>query len=390
MKRTVLLLIAFCTYVSAYAQYDFREGFYIAHSQDTINGFINYEESIVNLNRFRFKKQRQDLYEILYPADVKAYGFRGDKFFESAKVAGESSKVFLEVLVKGEASLYKYDGRFFIKSEKDQILHELLIKDKEVQINGKTYYSESKYHMGVLKYVMSDCAEVGNEIASVKVIEKSLTKLVVKYNNCMGGAQQVFKETKAWVNVSLEPGIGMVHSRLDETFWDPFQGGKKRVTRGAFRQSFRPFAGVTADFSSPRIIERISLQLGLFYFQSEYLSAPDSKKETEIDLKELKLPFSIRYSYKIQQVVPYVNAGGAFSVFLSDTENTVNSRTFVTAPNQFGVWGGLGAQRKLSKSSKAFFEIRYERTNTLVGKKNESANTKLNIYHFYTLIGLKF
>jgi hypothetical protein len=390
MKRTALLLIAFCTYVNAYAQYDFREGFYITHSQDTIKGFISYEESMINLNRFRFKKQLQDLYKNLYPADAKAYGFKEDKFFESAKLAGDSSKVFLEVLVKGIASLYKYDGRFFIKSEKDGALHELLIKDKVVQMNGKTYRSDSKYHIGVLKYVMSDCAEVGNEIASAKVLEKPLTKLVIKYNNCVGGPQQVFKETKAWVNVSWEPGIGMVHSRMDETYWDPFKGGKKVVTRGAFQDNFRPFAGVTADLSSPRVIERISLQLGLFYFQSEYLSAPESKKVTEINLKELKLPFSIRYSYKIQQVIPYVNAGGAFSVFLSDAENTVNSRTFVTAPNQFGTWGGVGAQRKLSETSNAYFEIRYERTNTLVGKKNKSADTKLNIHHFYTLIGLKF
>lgn len=389
MKKILFVAIALSSCLKTYAQIDFREGFYLVNSNDTVSGLINYEENIANQKRFQFKSQKGDEIKTFYPLDVAGYGFVGDKFYESGNIEGEPSKVFLEVLVSGLVSLYKYDGRFFVRKENDPSYHELVSDEKLVERNGRTYETPAKAHIGTLKVVMADCRELSDDIHSIKLIEKELTKLVKKYNNCVGASQREFKTRKPWFEVSLEPGVGMVTSRLDKTFWDG-NGRRKIFTKGAYHDSFRPFGGLTLDFSSPRVIESITFQLGLFYFQSQYLSLQESRRKTEIELKEVKIPFSIRYTYRMQKISPYLTLGGALSTFLSDTENTIDSRTFVTAPNQFGAWGGIGARAKLFKNITGFAEVRYERTNTLVGSENPTSDIQINLHHFYTLIGIKF
>lgn len=387
MKKTFLLLFTLLFYLNSYAQEDFREGFCITNAHDTIPGFINYEEGIGSMKRFKFKKQAQDNAYYFYPADVVAFGFEGDKRFESAMIDGKSSKVFMEVLVKGLASLYRYNGRFFIK--KEDSFRELELVEREVQRKGRTYKAPAKAHIGILNYLMFDCPDIQGQINSVKVIEKSLTKLFIKYNQCMGEEPKVYKEQKPWSEVSFEPALGLISSSIDKISWGSNLVNRE-VTRGVAKNLFRPFGGVTADISSPRIVESLSVQLGVFYLQSQYYSPTEpDRNTTEIEIQELKFPFSIRYTLKANKVNWYANPGIAYSRFISDNRNLVDSRSFTTVSNQFGIWGGFGAQTKVYKNLNGFFEFRYEHTSSLVKRGNQSG-FKLHINHFYTFIGIKF
>ena len=95
---------------------EFPKGLYYKTGQGHCNGLINYSGSSNNRNcQFRESDNQS---KIKYtPDDIIGYGFLNDKYYESRKIVKEdqtSESVFLEVVVKGLVSLYKYDKIFYI------------------------------------------------------------------------------------------------------------------------------------------------------------------------------------------------------------------------------------------------------------------------------------
>jgi hypothetical protein len=389
MKKTILLAISLVCCLNSYAQHDFREGFCITNSHDTISGFINYEEALGSIKRVKFKKKKKDEAYYYYPADVVAFGFYGDKYYESILMEDESSRVFMQVLVRGLATLYKYNGNFFIR--KGDSFKPLEAKEKLVEVEGRTYLRPSKAYIGTLNYLLFDCEEVHNDIKSIKVVEKSLIKLVKKYNNCMGAPQQVYKEQKPWSSLAFEPAFGLVSSSLTKTTWKN-NLSVRETERGIAQSLFRPFGGITVDISSPRVVESLSLQLGLFYLQPHYYAEPGPGRlipDTDIQLQELKFPLSLRYTHKVRSINWYGSLGGSVSKLFSDQTPRLDRRTFSMSSNLFGAWGGVGAQTALYKNLMGFIEIRYERTNSLEGSK-DTTGLRITAQHLYTFVGLRF
>src|SRR5688572_17612566 len=116
MSLRVILLIL----ISAHhliAQSDFRDGFIITPSKDTIPGLINYRESARGNNFCEFKKNSSDQEIVTYaPNELFGYGFKNDKFFISREVLLPDSVrklVFLEVLVEGRITLYMLKERSY-------------------------------------------------------------------------------------------------------------------------------------------------------------------------------------------------------------------------------------------------------------------------------------
>lgn len=388
MNKTILLAISLLCCLNGYAQHDFREGFCITNSHDTISGFINYEEAL-SIKRFKFKKKKNDEAYYYYPADMLAFGFYGDKYYESILMEDESSRVFMQVLVNGLATLYKYKGSFFIR--KGDSFKPLEAKEKLVDVEGRTYQRSSKAYIGTLNYLLFDCEEVRSDIKSIKLVEKSLIKLVKKYNNCMGAPQQVYKEQKAWSSLAFEPAFGLRSSSLTRTIWKN-NLSEKETDQGIAQSPFSPFGGITVDISSPRVVESLSLQLGLFYLQSHYYVEPGHGRlipDTDIQLQELKFPLSLRYTHTLRSINLYGSLGGSFSKLFSDQTPRLDKRTFNMSSNLFGAWGGVGAQTALYKNLMGFIEIRYERSNSLEESKRASG-LRITSQHLHTFLGLRF
>src|SRR5882672_2033434 len=115
MKLLSLLLLSLVS--SALYSQDFRKGFIITPQNDTVRGYISYREGLRAHKVCNFKASlKQDVvkYE---PTQLKGYGFENNAYFASRLAEVRDSvyeQAFLEVLVKGKATLYKYDYFYFL------------------------------------------------------------------------------------------------------------------------------------------------------------------------------------------------------------------------------------------------------------------------------------
>lgn len=110
------------------------------------------------------------------PADIKAYGFTGDKHFETKSVSLNNATlepVFAEVIVKGLASLYRIENIFALEKENEG-LH--LLKNERIitESNGKKVVKQSNQHVATLNMLLFDCVELRERISQIRVSEKIL------------------------------------------------------------------------------------------------------------------------------------------------------------------------------------------------------------------------
>src|SRR6056297_4162257 len=130
--RTIITLLAFTALVAfpihTKAQKNFTKGYIVTNNNDTVQGFINHQKWKVNPKKIAFKKNMQSEVKIFKPLEIKEFRV-GNSFYtgqvedietspvatsrleEGPKLNLERDTVFLEVLFKGDKSLYHYGTR---------------------------------------------------------------------------------------------------------------------------------------------------------------------------------------------------------------------------------------------------------------------------------------
>lgn len=169
------------------AQPDFRPGYIIKFSGDSLVGKIDYRSDLIMANKCRFKNYNDEIFEFT-PDDVVAFRFIDSKFYVSREVNGK--KVFLEYLIKGKVNIYYlYDdtGEHYFLDKEDVPLTEIPPYTEELRVvNKKNVLYESTRHMGVLSYYMQDAPNIQPKIKSVKKPEHwNLIKLAEQYHNAV-------------------------------------------------------------------------------------------------------------------------------------------------------------------------------------------------------------
>ncbi|MFB6319907.1 hypothetical protein [Saccharicrinis sp. FJH54] len=174
MKKLILILVFILNIsgISVYSQVNFRNGFIITNDLDTIQGKVDYrsDKRMCNLCLFKPEKGVRTVY---LPGEISAYGFTGGWVFVSRKIDGKPK--FLELLIKGEVSLYYYisktEQRYFLEKGNGE-LAALDYKERSVYINqdsigndGIKYSSDNdfpRYGVVQLKGVKVGKKEVEN------------------------------------------------------------------------------------------------------------------------------------------------------------------------------------------------------------------------------------
>jgi hypothetical protein len=121
MKKLCASAMMVCFLTVCYGQADFRSGYVITHAHDTIKGLLDYRLGSSAYRLCTFKRSKNES-EIAYNGgDLTGYGFVNDKYFEARKVEdnGETKTAFVEVIVRGLVSLYRFEQTFF--AEKDNL-----------------------------------------------------------------------------------------------------------------------------------------------------------------------------------------------------------------------------------------------------------------------------
>jgi hypothetical protein len=171
---------------NGFSQNSYFEGFIILQGGDTINGYLQAQNSKKASKWCVFKSDKDKKARKYRPADISGYRYKGDKFYIS-KVIGkqpDAKTVFLEFLLKGKANIYYLKDRngehYFIDKENVDLIE--LTEPPIVIHNDSGTFEYSKYK-GNLGFVLSDCPEIIPEINDVKLNYKSLINLTKDYHN---------------------------------------------------------------------------------------------------------------------------------------------------------------------------------------------------------------
>lgn len=384
MKRqSLLIIISIALYQTIYSQNDFRKGYIVSLKNDTINGYVAYKENDSQYKTCHFKLAEDQELSKYDPSQILGYRYLNDKVFISKEVIKEDltkEKAFLEILVKGKATLYGYLGVFYIEMQ-DKEMHKLIDEKVLVEKNGKEYYKNSNRHIAALSYLLADCESIKEKINKVTYRELKLTKLIELYNECDGGESISFKVEKPGFKTEFGLVIGMNSSQLN---FSSDLHNTEHLTNG-FNRENSMMPGIYFDFSSPRLNERTSINIGLFYIPATYTSYTIVKSSSTltdynnvtIEVEQLKIPLAFRYTFPEKKITPYINLGGSYTYHLSSSSLWVQERdanntviTYEREPieigdGQLGFWGGFGVKKSLGNKIGGFMEVRLEQTSGL-------------------------
>ena len=102
--RTFIFLVVFLTAGTLFAQTNFKSGYVIKLSGDTIFGEIDYRNDVRMAKKCSFRSNANAPVIDYKPEDIFGYHFTDSKYFVSEVVNGQ--RYFLEFLIKGKINIY--------------------------------------------------------------------------------------------------------------------------------------------------------------------------------------------------------------------------------------------------------------------------------------------
>jgi Outer membrane protein beta-barrel domain len=404
MKKLLSLILLVSIAEFSFSQTDYRNGYVITNVYDTLFGLVDYREKTKAHKSCNFKVSKDQNVVSYEPGSIFGYGFKNDRFFQSKEISIKnqaSQIVFLEVIVKGLVSLYKFEDTYFVEKNNDGI-QQLKNETKEVLIYDSKYSKKTNQHISTLNMLLYDCVEIKTEVQKVKLGERLLGTLIENYNRCKGQSSTTFKAKKPWSKaiIGLTGGLNFSQLKFDANSGYEHLAGDLEISKS-------PVIGLSLDILSPRLSERISFHGDLLYSNSKYYnytlyssSSAVERNYVTIELQQLKVPIGIRYTFPEREFIPYFNAGIVSTIHLSSNSKWVQeiesnsivktreNEALVIKNKQFGLWGGLGVLKSVNNKFDAFLELRYEQTNGIAPFSVDLQGVN-SITNFKILIGIR-
>jgi len=386
--RIAILLLVNVLPISAHAQ-NFKEGWIVTQAGDTVEGWIDLRRNIKNNDAIRFTSSLDIEATRFTPSDILAYRVLNYSYFQAREITfheGDTELLFAEYLVEGKINLIKVYERFFVEDEAGK-LYELYIEEKIVNLDKPgqkgRFLKKSTHHIGRLRTLMQDCPEVFDQMDELLTLhEKSLTRLVVAYNNCVGVKPTEYKERLPWIQTRLGVRTGVTTSSMrvvDASFTAVFVGDEVLTGWG-------PTGGIFAEFISPRLNNRLSVILGVDYVFHNYHHYYETVSgglrnhyETNLAISVLNIPLGARHYIRTGKIWTFIEFGGFYNIRLDsqsdliveevrDFSFTETSQVFtefgegpLTADYKLGLWGGTGVNIPLKSERNLSLTFRYKR-----------------------------
>jgi hypothetical protein len=196
--------LSMLTQCPASAQADkFGAGYVITSKGDSLNGFILIQDQNFNSKTCRFKEPAESELKTYSPNEIKAYGIGTKKRYVAYTIkSGETNeKVFISCIVKGKASLFYFQERYFIDSGNG--LQELVTSTTNVTRDGKVYSQPLPVYKGVLQAAMNDCPTIHENLKGTSLKKNDLTKLFEDYHKCIGQSATVYESGAGKIKAAL-------------------------------------------------------------------------------------------------------------------------------------------------------------------------------------------
>lgn len=321
-KKILLFFLLIYSGIALKAQSDFRSGYIITNSNDTIKGFINFHGEVLNSNICKFVKSLGDNPTIYKPGDIFGYRFADGKYYVTytIKINGDSKTVFLEFLLNGIVDLYCYkdiNGDHFYIDDKNNNLVELtnddLISTKwEYTRTGTSksqFVTKSNKYIGVLNYLFSDQSSLQNKIKEVKLNRPSLITIARDYHNlsCKGNDCIVYEMPVAKVKYRFSPIISFSNSKLSLSQVGSKIENSRNVSAGLLISMW--FRGLNEKYS---IDYEFDFSMRHYKSTSKTLSSTGVTKiydDYNIDQNSLNNTLSVKYMFPERIIRPMLYLG---------------------------------------------------------------------------------
>lgn len=227
----ILILIGVFISQYSFGQKNYQKGYIITAQNDTLDGYVNYQNWSRNPDKISFKiKKKGD--EIIYtPFEIKEFKVQNE-IYVSATVEHEVSNnntakldfnrqlfletttTFLQTVFKGNKSLYHFRDKenknnYYIKVDGD---FALLVYKKYMKRQGSTgmgVYENLKYQ-GQLAYYLKGCSSIAQKVKTVRYTKDDLEKLFLAYYNCSADVLRFRKKgEKLKVNFGVLAGVSL-------------------------------------------------------------------------------------------------------------------------------------------------------------------------------------
>lgn len=410
MKQLYIAFLFLLCCNFAVAQKDFRKG-YIIQNADTIRGYVDYRGYNKSAQLTTFKPTLDGAEQRYTPESVAGYGFDHEKkVFEAKPVAVVDADntvermLFLNVLVKGKASIYYYRDSFskdHYYLEKDTLFTELQ-NNKLLVVGAKSEAKFERYdkkYIGVLNYALSDCESISiSQLYELRFNRSDLIRIAEKYNTCItpNAVSTAVTHREEKFKITVGPVLVYTRAALDFT-------GDSPLGRAEFQNTSSIGGGAFLNLTLPALNEKLSLQTELLYIPARF-SAPSTdydkfNYDILFDLAYIKLPVQLRYTYPRGVIRPYMNAGLIAGYIVKDTNRQIVSHesnfrepteSAALADNYFnhlvrGFTVGTGISYPVRDKALAL-ELRYEQMSSIAKLLNISSGTK----SFVLMLGYGF
>lgn len=391
IKRFSTFVLLLFLSITANAQSNYRPGYIITNSNDTIKGLIDFRTDKINSSHCRFKLSKDAEEQTFYPNDIQGYMFTNEvKFYVTRTIDmnGAPEKVFLEYLVQGIKDLYFYpkdNGYYYIEDENGKMI--AVTKDSE-KIEGNKYVTDKKY-IGLLKYVFRDAESVTKEVEKKGFNRANMIELTKDYHDkmCTSGEKCIIF-TNDYKKKFIKFGFG-IYGGLQLTEYS------FKYTRQSFlnsTKSLNPSIGGMLSINSPRLMKSLSLiidaSLTNIKGEGDYSNGPDFYEKYTINSLAAATGIGLKYTYSERKLRPTIEAGVGYSVFVTNSNSfcieiktpsgtTSETTHYFRIPiNYYGYNCGIGLDYKANAKHLIFFKLLY---NKLIDRNGKISGIQLKI-----------
>jgi hypothetical protein len=316
------------------AQNNFKQGYIITNTNDSVVGLIDFRTDGINSQVCRFKANEKAPIQLFYPGSVDRYRFINEgKYYVSHLITinNETQQVFLEYLINGMMNLYyykkpNYEHEYYFFEDENGNLFPITKKPDEV-VNMKLV-SDQRY-IGALGYLFNDYPSIKEKLNSTVYDRGSMIRLAKEFHEltCTSGEgcinfENDYKKSYIFIKYSIYGGMQVHNYTFDR---EPL-----RIYESA--TSLTPVIGGQLQVSSPRWIKYLSLMADLSFFgirgEREYISPGNtSYRKFKFDTFTSSLRINALFTYGLGKFRPVIEGG------LCSYVNAIKNSTLYTETN---------------------------------------------------------
>lgn len=378
--RKFLFALFLLTYSLTHAQIEFEKGYFINNSGSKTECFIKNLDWRSNPKTFEYKINIQDTESSIGTAsNVEEFGIDNISKYKKFEINIERSgnniseltenknpvwkeeKLFLKVLVEGDATLFSYtDGniyKYFFKTNNSPVEQLIYIKylNSSSENGAIGSVSENNQYKQQLFNTLKCGAFSENNFKNIKYEKSSLTKLFKEYNSCINPNTTNHFEEKTKKNLfsaSITPSVNYTTI----TIKDPNTGtnyttdfdGKMIFKIGAELEYTLPFNKntwslfINPAFQKYKNEKKYTINYNNFGFGGAYKDVT-----AEVEYTSLEIPIGIRHYFFLNQNSKiFINGAYVLNFFGNTKMNFDNGSRVLESSSRNNFALGIGYKFK--------------------------------------------